>query len=95
MTDTTRPTMREHWQQAQGYLQVMTAPAAYDLWLAPLQPQSYQNGVLVLAAPNSVVRDRVAHRLDRIVRDALYFQTGREFVVEYVLAQAETGGAAC
>jgi len=96
MADDKRPaTMREHWEAAQGYLQAMTLPDAYEVWLAHLRPQGYENGVLVLAAPNATVRDRVAGRLDRVIRNALWMQTGRNVTVEYVLATVETGGATC
>lgn len=92
MSDPQPITMRQHWADAQGYLKIMTDPAAYQIWIQPLQPQAYANGVLTLAAPDSIVRDRCAHRLDRIIRNALYFQTGKELVVEYVL---QNGGSSC
>lgn len=92
MSSTTPATMREHWKEVQGYLQVMTTPAAYECWLAPLTPQSYANGVLTLAAPDARVRDLAALRLDRVIRNALYFQLGRHITVEYVI---QDGGAPC
>ena len=95
MAETTKPaTMREHWQAAQRYLQMITAPGAYETWLEPLRPQGYANGVLMVAAPDALVRERVAGRLDAAVRHALWMQTGRQIAVEYVLA-TETGGAPC
>lgn len=93
MADTTKPaTMREHWQKAQFYLQAMTVNNAYEMWLQQLRPLSYENGVLVLAAPNAECRDWVALRLDRVIRNALWMQTGRDLTVQYVL---QDGGAPC
>lgn len=93
MDEAKRPaTMREHWQAAQGYLAAMLDPAAYEVWVRTLEPQGYANGVLVLAASTAQQRDRVAARLDRVIRNALWMQTGKQLTVEYVLRD---GGAPC
>lgn len=92
MAETTKPaTMREHWQAAQRYLTTMLDPAAYEVWVRTLEPRGYANGVLVLAASTAQQRDRVAVRLDRVIRHALWMQTGRHVTVEYVLQD----GAPC
>ena len=93
MAETTKPaTMRDYWQRAQGYLQVMLDPGAYEIWVRTLEPQAYANGVLVLAASTVQQRDRVAARLDRVIRHALWMQTGRNIAVKYVIWD---GGAPC
>ena len=84
-------TMREHWQAAQGYLATMLDPAAYEVWVRTLEPTGYSNGVLVLAAGTTQQRDRVAGRLDKVIRNALWMQTGRNVTVEYVVQ----GGVPC
>lgn len=93
MAETTQPaTMRDHWQKAQGYLVTMLDPGAYEVWVRTLEPQGYANGVLVLAASTTQQRDRVAARLDRVIRHALWMQTGKDVTVEYVLRD---GGVSC
>ena len=85
---TTPATMREHWQEAQGYLRIMVSPEAYALWLEPLRPLSYAGGVLTLSAPDQTVRGK-AERLTRLMHNALLMQTGRAVRVEIV------DGASC
>lgn len=82
-----KPTMRDHWQQAQGYLQIMTTPEAYNLWLKPLRPVGYSNNTLTLAAPDAVVQGK-AQRLTRLISNALLYQTDRSIAVEITLAGA-------
>lgn len=92
MTDTTKPaTMREVFAQVQADMKLMLDPYCWELRIAGLQPQSYADGVLVVAAPNEHARQWCEIRLDRIISRELRARTQRPIAVRYVLRD----GAPC
>lgn len=85
-------TMREIWETSRGYLQLMVTEFAYDIYLKPLRPVSWENGVLTLAAPTEREREWCEVRMNRMIERELRLEAGRPVRVVYVLA--EPGSAA-
>lgn len=86
MAETTKPaTMREMFEQVRGDLRVMMDPQAWSLWISGLQPVSYGQGVLVVAAPSESARVWCQTRGDRLIRRELRRAADRDVQVQYVV----------
>lgn len=85
----TQRTMREIWETSRGYMQLMVTEFAYDIYLKPLRPVSWENGVLTLAAPSERVREWCAVRMNRMIEREISLEAGRSIKVNYVLEGVE------
>lgn len=77
-------TMREIWETSRGYMQLMVTEFAYDIYLKPLKPVSWENGVLTMAAPSERVREWCAVRMNRMIEREISLEAGRSVKVIYV-----------
>ena len=94
MDQSTKPaTMREIFAAVQADMRLMLDTGSWEMRIAGLQPLSYDDGVLVVAAPSEHAREWCEVRLDRIIRRELRARTQREIAVRYVLLQ--DGGVPC
>ena len=57
------PSYQEAWQMVVGELRMEMARAAFETWVQPLQPISYQNHIFTVGAYNPYARDWVESRL--------------------------------
>lgn len=87
-----RRTMREIWQQTTEMLRPRLNVGAWEMYILPLTPVSYEAGVLTLAAPTEAHVEVLSVRLDRVIRDELRHQAGRAVVTRY---ECRGGGASC
>ena len=60
----------ERWEAIKSELRRDVGDATFRSWIAPLDLDSWRDGVMTLCAPNSVVRDRVASNYDLHIRKA-------------------------
>lgn len=82
-------TMREIWEAARDYLRLAMVVDVYEIYVRPLQPVSWADGVLTLAAPSERVRAWCEVRLNRVIEREISLEAGRSVKVNYVLEWGE------
>lgn len=78
-------TMREVWDKTRGYLELSVTADVFEIYLRPLQPLSWADGTLTMAAPSERVRAWCDVRLNRMIEREISLEAGRSVKVNYVL----------
>lgn len=81
-------TMRQLFADVQTELELALAPGAWEVYIHPLKPVSFEGGVLTLAAPNGYVQEVCLVRLDKVIRRELAARAGRTIETRYVVEEA-------
>ena len=66
------------WNDCSDSLRSQVSEATWRAWFAAIHPVAVTNGILVLAVPSGVVRDRLEGRFHGLVHDALLDSSGKE-----------------
>ena len=66
------------WNDCSDALRSQVSEATWRAWFSAIRPVAVTNGVLVLAVPSGVVRDRLEGRFHGLVHDALLDSSGKE-----------------
>ena len=87
------PDAADTWSRVQGELRRAVEPAAYELWLAPLEFRALDGERLVLAAPDEK-RRWVADRFARVLQTCAAVVLGPDVTVDVVEASGGSNTAA-
>jgi len=79
------------WDQVTVTLRAELNEATWRTWLAPIQPVAFRDGVLTLAVPSTLVRERVQSSYSGIVGDVVRTFGGDDIELEFVV-QTEPRG---
>ena len=71
------------WDGCTGAIQSQVSDATWRTWFAGIDPVGVVNGTLVLAVPNSLVRERLESRFSGLLRDAIVDAAGSEMTVRF------------
>jgi len=71
------------WDECAGAIQSQVSEATWRTWFASIAPVAIANGVLVLAVPNSLVRERLESRFQGLLRDALHDSSGSDLPIRF------------
>jgi chromosomal replication initiator protein len=71
------------WDECAGAIQSQVSDATWRTWFASITPVAVSNGVLVLAVPNSLVKERLESRFEGLIRDAMHDSTGGELPIRF------------
>ena len=66
----------ELWTRCTASLRDQVSDATWRVWLAGIHPLSFTDGVMVLAVPNTVVRERVESRFLPLIQETLGAMVG-------------------
>ena len=66
------------WNDCSDSLRSQVSEATWRAWFSAIRPVAVTNGILVLAVPSGVVRDRLEGRFHGLVHDALLDSSGKE-----------------
>ena len=66
------------WNDCSDSLRSQVSDATWRAWFSAIRPVAVANGMLVLAVPSGVVRDRLEGRFHGLVHDALLDSSGKE-----------------
>ncbi len=69
------------WERCATAIQSQVAEATWRTWFASVVPVAIANGELVLAVPNSLVKERLENRFDGLLRDAVHDSSGTDLPV--------------
>lgn len=78
-------TMRDNWETVRNYLQLAMTTDVFEIYVRPLQPVSWVDGTLTMAAPTERVRAWCEVRLNRVIEREISLEAGRSVKVNYVL----------
>lgn len=79
------PTAEETWGRSTELLRAQLAEATWVTWFQGVRPVSFGEGVLVLAVPNALARERIRSSYSGLVLDALRDVTGANVTLELVV----------
>ncbi|MDA8291751.1 MAG: chromosomal replication initiator protein DnaA [Actinomycetota bacterium] len=71
------------WDECAGAIQSQVSEATWKTWFASITPVAVVNGVLVLAVPNSLVKERLESRFQGLLRDALHDSSGTDLPIRF------------
>lgn len=71
------------WDECAGAIQSQVSEATWRTWFASVTPIAVMNGTLVLAVPNSLVKDRLESRFEGLLRDAVHDSTGGDLPIRF------------
>jgi chromosomal replication initiator protein len=77
------------WNDCSGALRSQVSEAAWKAWFSGIRPLAVANGTLVLAVPNTVVRERLEGRFAALLQDALHDTSGKDYPVRFDVEVAE------
>lgn len=77
-------TMREVWDRTRNYLQLAMVADVFEIYVRPLQPIGWADGVLTMAAPTERARAWCEVRLNRVIEREISLEAGRSVKVIYV-----------
>ena len=85
----------QQWEAIKSELRRDVGDATFRSWIAPLDLDSWRDGVMTLLAPNNVVRDRVESNYDLHIRKAALRSEPETKKVVYVVSErsGEIAGA--
>src|SRR5271165_2349293 len=66
------------WTRCIASLREQVSDTTWQMWLSGVEPVSFDDGVMVLGVPNSVVRDRVESRFLPLIEDTLAVVSGAD-----------------
>ncbi len=78
----------ELWTRCTSSLRERVSDATWQMWLSRIKPVSFEGGLLVLSAPNGVVRERVESRFAPQIAETLTLLSGTAVEVRVVLDPA-------
>jgi chromosomal replication initiator protein len=70
------------WKQGADLLRGRLSDATWRTWLQYVEPVDYDGGVLTLAVPNAIVRQRIQASFIGIIQEALHHVVGSEVTVQ-------------
>ncbi len=79
------PTAEETWGRSTELLRAQLAEATWVTWFQGVRPVSFGEGVLVLAVPNALARERIRSSYSGLVLDTLRDVTGANVTLELVV----------
>ena len=71
------------WNDCSDALQSQVSEAAWKAWFSEIRPIAVVNGILVLAVPSAVVRERLEGRFSGLLQDALHDTSGRDYPIRF------------
>jgi chromosomal replication initiator protein len=71
------------WDECARAIQAQVSEATWRTWFASIVPVAFVNGVLVLAVPNSLVKERLESRFEGLLRDAVHDATGGDLPIRF------------
>ncbi len=71
------------WNDCSVALQSQVSESTWKAWFAEIRPIAVVNGILVLAVPSAVVRDRLDGRYQALLHDALTDTTGKDYPIRF------------
>jgi chromosomal replication initiator protein len=80
--------MSELWDQAITTIQQQMKSQNFDIWLRPIECHSIADGTVTLRVPNRFFQDYVDANYVKLIRDQLHDLTGRDYQVDFVIAEA-------
>lgn len=78
-------TMRQIFASIQRELELTMAPDAWLMYIRPLAPASFEQGVLTVETPDAFVQQVCEVRLDKVLRRELAAHSGRPIETRYVV----------
>jgi chromosomal replication initiator protein len=82
------PTADDTWVRSSELLRAQLAEATWATWFQGVRPVSYGEGILVLAVPNALARERIRSSYSGLVLDAVRAITGGNVTLELVVDTA-------
>jgi chromosomal replication initiator protein len=82
------PTADDTWVRSSELLRAQLAEATWATWFQGVRPVSYGEGILVLAVPNALARERIRSSYSGLVLDAVRATTGGNVTLELVVDTA-------
>lgn len=79
------PEIKQAWGQIMLNLEKVVAKHSFEHWLKPLEPVSFSDNTLYVAAPNTFSRDWLTQRYAPLLKEALSSALGKELVVRFIL----------
>jgi chromosomal replication initiator protein len=64
------------WTRCTGSLREQVSESTWQLWLSPIEPVQFADGVFVLEVPNGLIRERVESRYLPMIEDTLANEVG-------------------
>jgi chromosomal replication initiator protein len=64
------------WTKCTGSLREQVSESTWQLWLSPIEPVRFADGVFVLEVPNGLIRERVESRYLPMIEDTLANEVG-------------------
>jgi chromosomal replication initiator protein len=81
------------WDSCTGAIQAQVSDATWRTWFASIDPVALTDAELVLAVPNTLIRDRLESRFSGLLRDAVLDTAGSELDVRFDIIAAEFDSA--
>ncbi|MDQ3943733.1 MAG: chromosomal replication initiator protein DnaA [Actinomycetota bacterium] len=76
------------WQRGAGPLRSQLGDACWRMWLEGVCPLALENGVLRLAVPSTLARQRIEATYNAAIQDVLFEETGLEVDLDLVVLTA-------
>lgn len=87
-------TMRQIFADVKRELALAMTDSAWEMYIQPLEPKSFEQGVLVLEATSPFAIEWCQVRLDKVIRRELQAHSGRPIETRYqVRKETETNGS--
>jgi chromosomal replication initiator protein len=77
------------WNDCSVALRSQVSEATWKAWFSGIEPVAVANGTLVLAVPNSVVRERLEGRFSALLQDALHDASGKDYPIRFDVEVSE------
>ncbi|HRY30140.1 MAG TPA: chromosomal replication initiator protein DnaA [Elusimicrobiota bacterium] len=81
------PTAAELWEDIANSLKTSLKQESFDLWIKPLSPLRWENGLLTLQVPNHFYSDWVKKNCQDAIESALRQASGSEAAIAFEFAQ--------
>jgi hypothetical protein len=86
-------TIRGIFADIKAELKLAMMPDAWMMYIRPLAPVSFEQGLLTLETPDAFVQQVCEVRLDRVIRRELAAHSGRPIETRYVVIKEIAGDA--